>query len=368
MFKWHVQSAVSRSRPVANDLKVVSDGIAASLRQFHASAARAEGEKPKAPARTLRITRSATATAELSSLKPSKPRGIDARSLAAAPPRTLKITREATDAPQRGGFAPRGRGGFVPRGRGGSGDRGRGGFVPRGRGGSVAGGRGGGMFRGRGGAMSRGRGRGGARGGRGRKPSGPKQKSIEFEEVPLSPEEIAYATARDFGVQRPAIAGVTTHASLECNIPSLATGSAPLGLVETVRDHIRKLTGQHGNALLDGSVHADQYNHGRGTLFLNEAEKNSVLGPQYVQGTPREYKTLSKEEREAVMKSLVGGQYPSMAPPKANDILEAVEIKGNKNPSYLPANTAALKGKVQELLPVLKPKKSAPTKKAGARA
>ncbi|KFY86490.1 hypothetical protein V500_07598 [Pseudogymnoascus sp. VKM F-4518 (FW-2643)] len=368
MFKWHIQSAVSRSRPVANDLKVVSDGIAASLRQFHASASRAEGEKPKAPVRTLRITRTATATAELSSLKPSTPRGVDARSLAAAPPRTLKISREISDLPQRGGFTPRGSGGFVPRGRGGSGDRGRGGFVPRGRGGFGDRGRGGGTFRGRGGATARGRGRGGARGGRGKgRSQAAKTEAGDFEDVPLSPEELAYEAARDMGVQRPATSGTTTYANLEYEIPGLATSSAPLGLVETVRDHIKKLTGQHGNALLDGSAHADQYNRGQGTLFLNEAEKASILGPNYVEGTPREYKTISEEEREAIMKSLVGGQYPNMAPPKANDILGGVEIQGNMNPTYLPMDTASLKGKVQELLPVLKPKKSAPAK-AGTRA
>ncbi|KFZ11017.1 hypothetical protein V501_04944 [Pseudogymnoascus sp. VKM F-4519 (FW-2642)] len=369
MFKWHIQSAVSRSRPVANDFKVVSDGIAASLRQFHASVSRAEGEKPKPPVRTLRITRTATATAELSSLKPSKPRGVDARSLAAAPPRTLNISRTFNDAPQRGGggFQPRGRGGFVPRGRGGSGDRGRGGFVPRGRGGFGAGGRGGAMSRGRGGANARGRGRGGARGGRGKKSQGPKREAEDYEDVPLSPEELAYAAARDMGVQRAALSGTTTHADLEYNIPSLATGSAPLGLVETVRDHIRKLTGQHGNELLDARAHANQYNYGRGTLFLDEAEKNSILGPNYAEGTPKEYKTISEEEREVIMKALVGGQYPSVSSPKADDILGGVEIKGNMNPTYLPADTASLKGKVQQLLPVLKPRKSAPAK-AGAKA
>ncbi|OBT89465.1 hypothetical protein VE02_02049 [Pseudogymnoascus sp. 03VT05] len=366
MFKWHLQSAVSRSRPVANDLKVVSDGIAASLRQFHASASRAEGEKPNPPVRTLRITRTATATAELSSLKPSRPRGVDARSLAAAPPRTLNISRTFDDSPQRGGFQPRGRGGFVPRGRGGSGDRGRGGFVPRGRGGFGAGGRGGAMFRGRGGANARGRGRGGARG-RGKKSQGPKRQAEDYEDVPLSPEEIAYEVARDMGVQRAAISGTTTHADLECNYPGLATDSVPLGLVETVRDHIKKLTGQHGNALLDARTHANQYNHGRGTLFLDEAEKNSVLGPKYSERAPKEYKTISEEEREIIMKALVGGQYASVASPKMNDILGTVEIKGTMNPTYLPVNTAALKGKVQQLLPVLKPKKSAPAK-AGAKA
>ncbi|OBT55790.1 hypothetical protein VE04_04286 [Pseudogymnoascus sp. 24MN13] len=361
MFKWHIQSAVSRSRPVANDLKVVSDGIAASLRQFHASVSRAEGEKPNPPVRTLRITRTATATAQHSSLKPSKPRGLrhepstslalltihhneegeafnpaDEAVLSLEAAADLAIVDEAASFPGAAADLP-------------------------------AGGRGGAMSRGRGGANARGRGRGGARGGRGKKSQGPKREAEDYEDVPLSPEELAYAAARDMGVQRAALSGTTTHADLEYNIPSLATGSAPLGLVETVRDHIRKLTGQHGNELLDACAHANQYNYGRGTLFLDEAEKNSILGPNYAEGTPKEYKTISEEEREVIMKALVGGQYPSVSSPKADDILGGVEIKGNMNPTYLPANTASLKGKVQQLLPVLKPRKSAPAK-AGAKA
>lgn len=184
----------------------------------------------------------------------------------------------------------------------------------------------------------------------------------EDDDVPLSPEELAYEAARDMGVQTAAASGTTTHVSLEYDRPSLATGNAPLGLVATVLDHIKKLTGQHGNALLDGTAHAYQYTNGQGTLFFNEAEKNSILGPNYVAGTPREYKTISEKEREAVMKSLMGGQYPSMAPPKANDILGEVEIQGNMNPTYLPKDIASLKGKVKQLLPVLKPKKSTPAK------
>lgn len=225
------------------------------------------------------------------------------------------------------------------------------------------------MSRGRGGANTRGRGRGGARGGRGKKSQGPKREAADYEDVPLSPEEIAYEVARDMGVQRPAVSGTTTYADLEYDIPGLATGeAAPLGLVETVRDHIKKLTGQHGNAVLDGHAHATQYIHGQGTLFLNDAEKSSVLGPNYVEGTPREYKTISEEEREVIMKSLVGGQYPSMAPPRANDVLGQVQIQGNMNPTYLPTNTASLKGKVQQLLPVLKPKKATPAKAAPPKA
>lgn len=41
MYKWHVHSAIGRGRPGLGDFSKVADGIAASLRQFHVSAARA---------------------------------------------------------------------------------------------------------------------------------------------------------------------------------------------------------------------------------------------------------------------------------------------------------------------------------------
>jgi hypothetical protein len=41
MYKWHVHSAIGRGRPLGGEFSKVADGIAASLRQFHVSAARA---------------------------------------------------------------------------------------------------------------------------------------------------------------------------------------------------------------------------------------------------------------------------------------------------------------------------------------
>jgi hypothetical protein len=37
MYKWHVNSAIGRGRPLANDFLRAADGIAASLRQFSIS-------------------------------------------------------------------------------------------------------------------------------------------------------------------------------------------------------------------------------------------------------------------------------------------------------------------------------------------
>jgi hypothetical protein len=41
MFKWHVNSAIGLGRPRTGEFTRLADGIAASLRQFHVSVARA---------------------------------------------------------------------------------------------------------------------------------------------------------------------------------------------------------------------------------------------------------------------------------------------------------------------------------------
>lgn len=332
-------------------------------------------EAPKL--RITRTARTATATAELSSLKPSAPRGVDARSLASAPPPFLKITRELTDTPDRpqrtgqsggrgGGFVPRGQGNFVPRGQGSFTPRGPGNFAPGGRGNFTPRGRGGAGGRGRGGVA---RGRGGPRGGGsgGRKRPGRDANDDMWADTPLTAAEQAYKDARDMGVLAPARVGLTTMQSLETDVPALATSTAPIGLVETIRDHVRKLTGQHGNQLIEGDEHGRQYAEGNGTLFVNDADLESVVGQRHYRGTPTEYTPVPENEREAIMNGLVAGQYPNVSPAMANDTLGGVEATANKNPTYLPQNTAELKAKVQALLPTSRAKTGAP-KKAAARA
>jgi len=44
MYKWQVHSAIGRGRPLQTDFGRLADGIAVSLRQFHISSTRAEGE------------------------------------------------------------------------------------------------------------------------------------------------------------------------------------------------------------------------------------------------------------------------------------------------------------------------------------
>jgi hypothetical protein len=43
MFKWQLQSAVGRGRPLAHDVARVADGITAGLRQFSIAVQRCEG-------------------------------------------------------------------------------------------------------------------------------------------------------------------------------------------------------------------------------------------------------------------------------------------------------------------------------------
>jgi hypothetical protein len=49
MFKWHVNAAIGRGRPITHDLGRVADGIAASLRQFSISLSRSAEEDGALP-------------------------------------------------------------------------------------------------------------------------------------------------------------------------------------------------------------------------------------------------------------------------------------------------------------------------------
>lgn len=198
-------STIGRGRPLASDLARVTDGIAASLRQFSISLSR-ESEQQNPP-RTSRAKRSADAAAEVSALAPQTPKGIDARSLAAAPTQGFTITR-VDPTPNK---SARSRG---------SGDR-PGTNASRSR--IVARGAGAAGSRGRGGAF-RGRGRGGAQGGvprankpaaRGKKRRGPAVKRDREEDYdePLNSEELAYLNSVEQGVKSPFVPTTTLGAS-----------------------------------------------------------------------------------------------------------------------------------------------------------
>lgn len=359
MYKWHVHSAIGRSRPVGNDFARVADGIAASLRQFHVSASRNADdgselarfqrifisfkdpieyilttwtENPSPPSQA---ERSASAAAEITSLKPAASRGIDARSLAAAPTPRFTIRRMDFGSPvDRGG-------------RGGSftGSRGRGGGVMRGRGAR------GGARGSRGGARGRG-GRGGAKRPKRKQGARVDEDSIVDNE-PMTAEEKAYVDRIEMGVARAFPAGTTTLEELLKDSPAMATSTAPSGIVEGIRDRMRILAGQTGNQAISSRDHALAYNKGNGTFFVDDADLARATSRGRDFYTPKKYDTLDETERRTILQTLVAGQHPPMKQPAPRgDPLTNIDTYTQRNETYLATDTKTLKAKVQTLLPV----------------
>jgi hypothetical protein len=285
------------------------------------------------PSQPSRAQRSAAAAAEISSLAPA---GIDARSLAATPPPSFTIRRVDESASKRTGPIA-GRGGF--RGSGTSLRGSPGGMRGRGmpwRGGSRGG-------RGRGGGATRGT----------RKRRGGSNSSLYAEEgAPLTPEEQTYVDSVEMGVPTPAHVGVTDLETLKKEVPGLATATAPIGLVNTIRDSMRAFAGQHGNEYLSSEQHAKHYLGGnRATLFVDEEDRARAVGPNRFEGAPRKYKTLDETEREPILQTLVAGQYQPIKPPAKENPLTAIDAYTQRNETYLPKDGAALKARVQRMLP-----------------
>lgn len=286
-------------------------------------------DKPSQPSRAQR---SAAAAAEISSLSPG---GIDARSLAATPPPSFTIRRIDQSSPRvvrppgasRGSFQGQGLG--MRRTSGGS--RGRGGI--RGRGG-----------RGRG--AQRGRGRGARRRG-----GGPPKADLLVSSAPLTVEEQAYIDSVEMGVPTPAHVGITDLETLKREAPGIATLTAPIGLVNTIREHYRALAGEVGNEYLSTEQHAKHYHEKGATLFVDEEDRARAISPDRFVGSPETYDTLDEAERESILRTLAAGQYQPIKPIAKGDILTTVDAYGQKNETYLPKHTAALRTRVQRMLP-----------------
>ena len=210
---------------------------------------------------------------------------------------------------------------------------------PRGRGGIR--GRGG---RGKGGQGGRGRG-GRRRGGR------PPKVDPFINGKPLTPEEQAYVDSVEMGVPTPAHVGMTDFESLKREAPSMATLTAPIGLVNTVREHYRTLAGEIGNEYLSSEQHAKHYRQKGVTLFVDEEDKARAIGPDRFVGTPETYDTLDEMERESVLQTLAAGRYQPIKPMVKGDILATVDALAQKNETYLPRDAAALRARVQRMLP-----------------
>lgn len=210
---------------------------------------------------------------------------------------------------------------------------------------------------GRGGAL---RGRGGGRGGRGRenrrrggtKSRGPIVSANAMNGEPLTTEEQAYVDSVEMGSKRAAPVGETDRVSLEKEIPSLPTNTAPIGLVGAIRSSFITLSGQHGNERLSSEEHARRYLHGNGTYFVDEKDKANATGPGRVKWAPNEYDILDEDERETILQTLTAGQYQPLEPASiGNNPLPVIATYARRNETYLPKNAQTLAARIQRMLP-----------------
>lgn len=294
------------------------------------------------PPRTSRAKRSADAAAEVSALAPQTPKGIDARSLAAAPTQGFTITR-VDPTPNK---SARSRG---------SGDR-PGTNASRSR--IVARGAGAAGSRGRGGAF-RGRGRGGAQGGvprankpaaRGKKRRGPAVKRDREEDYdePLNSEELAYLNSVEQGVKSPFVP-TTTLGALDKQGPAVATSTGPRGLTESVIYQLQLLTdGFPRDAPVHPRTRLAEYN-GKGVLFESIEEKKRL------EDMGRKFDTLSEAEKSAILNALVAGRYAIPKLAGKGDLAGQVDEVLTHNETYLLADKTRLLEKVKSLLPSQKP-------------
>jgi hypothetical protein len=180
--------------------------------------------------------------------------------------------------------------------------------------------------------------------------------------MPLTPKEQAYVDSVEMGVPTPAHVGITDLETLKREAPGMATITAPIGLVNTIREHYRALAGEIGNEYLSTEQHAKHYRKNGATLFVDEEDRARAIGPDRFVGTPETYDTLDEAERESVLQTLAAGQYKPIKPMVNGDILTTVDLYAQKNGTYLPRDAASLRARVQRMLPsqtVAKPAKQA---------
>ena len=394
MFKWHCTSAISRGRPFANDISRVTDGIAASLRQFSASASKAaEGwyidatkrradinqniDRPPPKIRYTRLERSTEAVDELSSIAPIQPaRGVDARSLAAKPPGALTITRlDETGARHK--FNPEtGLRTFNPnftRTRGGgerslaplnsnSAYRGRNDRSLAQRGpGSMRGGRGEGE---RGGLRGRGKGRGRrGRGGAGRESMGEDEEDEDEE-----PEDMPNYTMEETQWQRHMEGGYADGPyEPTTSLKGLLHSGAPVlsssqGLLSNIQFKLRTGTGT-----LSGFRHANEHRGQilRGTgvsAFGNiedaKAAKTYLKDRTSGKGKKRvELQKLTENDHATLSNAWAAGHYDLPKTTELNDAIGQVTAYTRRNETYLPGDSRKFEEKLRSLLPasLLKP-------------
>ncbi|KAH8813175.1 hypothetical protein F5884DRAFT_751466 [Xylogone sp. PMI_703] len=348
MYKWHVHSAIGRGRPLASDLARVTDGIAASLRQFSISASKASEEQEQP--RISRAQRSANAAAEVSSLPASRPRGIDARALGAAPAQGFTITRvdpTSTRGNRNQTISNRG-GRIVNRSK----------IVGRGAGAAGTRGRSGGAIRGRGRGTGKNIGSRGNRSGT-KKRRGPivkRDQEEDFDE-PYNAEELAFLDSAEQGVKHDYVP-TTAPESLQKQGPPVATSSAPRGLAESIAYRMQILTDSFptNGAYVHPKKRMAQYNK-NGVFFENIEER------QRLEALGKKFDSISDAEKSAILNALVAGNY--VVPKATGDIASHVASYLTHNETYLPADKTHLVEKLKSLLPAQQPQanKAKPTAK-----
>ncbi|KAH8592102.1 hypothetical protein B0O99DRAFT_597448 [Bisporella sp. PMI_857] len=355
MYKWHAHSAIGRGRPIAHDLARVTDGIAASLRQFSISAKAAEDEKPRftitrtatdVPARSpsSRGERSQAAVNEISSLAPRPPpRGIDARSLAAKPkPGGFTISR-LDETGQRHTFSPEaGVRRFNPN-------------FSASRGGMQRGGARGGALRG--GARGRAR-----RGGRMESRRGPREAESdevdEFEETgiprPYTESELQWRRHMEGGYADGPYESATTLEALQ--LQGAPVLSSPQGLLSNITHKLRTGTGT-----LSGYRHANEHRAQilRGTgvsaFYTSEDAKEArkYLKHRTTGGKNKrvDLVQLSEEDKEKLSKAFAAGHYVKPETTPLDDVLGQVKRYTLMNETVLPEQARKLEDKIRSLLP-----------------
>jgi hypothetical protein len=172
-----------------------------------------------------------------------------------------------------------------------------------------------------------------------------------LEGAPLTPEEQAYVNSVEMGVPTPAKVGITTLETLKIEAPGVATLSAPIGLANTIREHYKAFAGEFGNERLTTERHAKHYLEKGATLFVDDEDRARAIGPDRWAGSPKTYDILDEAERESILQTLVAGRYQPIKPIVKGDPLATVDAYARKNETYLPKDAAALRTRIQRMLP-----------------
>ncbi|KAI0837504.1 hypothetical protein F5Y06DRAFT_67490 [Hypoxylon sp. FL0890] len=397
MIRHPLHSAAGRTRP---DLCRVTDGIAASLRQFSVSAQRNNpdddwGDGPRRPTGRQRTeaavdeiismmkknvtpSQQTPATSPEFSMRPmgraQRPNVITLDNLSRGGlngnnPRDIRLSINRNgDGPNRGAFGPNIiRGGFRGRGRGGS-------FSPSFNGG-------GGMTRGRGGGGGGGgrfnrddRPRRGARGGAGgagqrrrrRGNKDDKEGDMEEEDSVDTPRINAYLEEKETGMTMAFNPSLSLE-SLAGWGPAIATSTSPFGQGEVVLRQARILGGGqhfHPQHLMGPDDIRAGYRDGTG-VFVPPSEEGKQWAKQVLKDKPI---TAPPEVQTAVLEDAILGKYngPQYADPK--DVLGTIRSYVKRDGTWNVQAERRIEEKVRALLSRGQPAGGAGAKEARPKA